>query len=135
MRIFDRIKWIFKKPEYYAFEKFNIEDYNLRFEFLTSEILIEITAILKNKFNPLNLDLTIQDFERRIQKEIEDSEDYRNENNFRITYFLNEDLLKKKQGLFLYQCIWDNNDEIGGVISELYHFELRSGIISIQELD
>ena len=135
MRLFDRIKWVFKKPEYYSNEHFNLEEHSPRFEFLSDEILIELTSVLKGKFNSSNIDDVIGEFKLKIQDEIQESENYRKENNFSITYFLSEDLLQKDDGVFVYQCISDNNDQIGSTISPLYVFQFMKGKILMREIN
>jgi len=70
MNFINRIKWIFKKPEYYSFDDFNIDNYELKFQFLSDEILMDISKELRKRFNPDNLEFTLIEFKEIISKEI-----------------------------------------------------------------
>ncbi|WP_347174882.1 hypothetical protein [Polaribacter uvawellassae] len=134
MNFINRIKWIFKKPEYYSFDDFNIDNYELKFQFLSDEILMDISKELRKRFNPDNLEFALIEFKDIISQEINDSNEYREENNCSITYFFHEDFFESNNLLFLSQCISSNNQEIGNVTSNIISFEKKENFLVVNNL-
>jgi len=134
MSFINRLKRLFKKPEYYSFDDFNIDDYEIKFQFLSDEILMDISKELRKRFNPNNLEMALVEFKELLSKEISDSNNYREKNNFSITYFFHEDFLESNDLLFLSQCISSNDQEMGNMISNILSFDKKENTLIVNNL-